>query len=178
MEIERWDLSRLTTGEYAALRRAAGTTDFDVAAWRAYYKVDVPRKDEDERFTALCMSCLWRIEDEVTVLPMEECLRHVCWENMDGKSELRESMARRVEALLETRYSNDGYFQGKLLSLVKIIRSDGRRFKPDFEKLADDLRWWNNENRSVQRKWLRTIYHKIDENDENDGTEEDTNHDA
>ena len=168
-EKQKWDLDRLTNGEYAALRRAAGSGEFDAAAWRAFYKVDfLGEKGEDERFTALCMSCLWRRTDVPTVLPMEECLRNLCLQKGDdGKS-----FAKRIDALLETGWSRDGYFQGKLLNLVKIIRSDGR-FKPDFEKLADDLCKWNYDSRSVQRHWLSVIYQN-----RNDANEEEHENDA
>ena len=167
LEKERvWDLEKLTNGEYAALRRAAGSVEMDVAAWRAFYKVDhLGDTGANERFTALCMSCLWWPTDENEILPMEKCLRNLCWETVNGKYSLREGFARRVDALLETRWSQDGYFQGKLLNLVKIIRSDDRRFKPDFELLADDLRKWNYDSRTVQRRWLRTIYQNTSEDD-------------
>ena len=162
-EKQKWDLNRLTNGEYAALRRAAGSDEFDAAAWRAFYKVDFQgEKGANERFAALCMSCLWRRTDSVTVLPMEECLRNLYLD----KGESGKSFAGRVDALLETRWSPDGYFQGKLLNLVKIIRSDGR-FKPDFEKLADDLRKWNYDSRAVQRRWVNVIYQSRKDTDEN-----------
>lgn len=167
---EKWDLDRMSNGEYAALRHAAGSVEFDAAAWRAFYKVDfLGEKGANERFTSLCMSCLWRKTDHPIILSMEECLRRICLE----KGEDGNSFARRVDALLETRCSWDGYFQGKLLNLVKIIRSDGR-FKPDFEKLADDLCKWNYDSRSVQRRWLNTIYQNVKNTNE---TEEETEND-
>ena len=175
LEERKWDLEKLTSGEYAALRRAAGSVEMDVAAWRAFYKVDHQGDaGANERFTALCMSCLWRLTDDVTPLSIEECLRNLCWETVDGKYSLREGMAKRVDALLETRWSQDGYFQGKLLNLVKIIRTDGR-YKPKFEQLADDLRKWNYESRTVQRRWLCKIYQNLSEED---ATKEENEHDA
>lgn len=175
MEIARWNLERLTSGEEAALRRAAGSGEFDAAAWRAFYRVDGgDEKGADERFAALCMSCLWRRTDEVTVKPMEECLRLLCWEDTNGEHTLKNGMAKRVDVLLDTNCSADGFFQGKLLNLVKMIRADGR-YKPDFEQLAEDMRHWNSPDRWVQRRWLRTIY-RNDKSDEQ--TEGEENHDA
>lgn len=170
-ERRKWDLTRLNSGEYAALRSAAGSAELNVPARRAFYKVDhLGQRGEEQRFYALCMSCLWRPTDEYSELPMQECLKYLCRVKADGQWTIHEGMARRVDALLETPSRDKNYFLGKLLNLVKLIKSDVRyRHKPDFEALAEDLQKWDCENRKVQRKWLRTIYQQIE--DEKDGEE-------
>ena len=152
---ELWQLARLTTGERTALKRAAGTLGFDASARRAFYRADICGEAswEDQRYAAMCMACLWNEQDGPTILPMEVCLKNMCWVN----AELQEGFARKVDALLETRWERDDYLIGKILNVVRMMRQKGE-FRPDFEKLAKDLRYWNSENRSVQRTWLRTIY--------------------
>ena len=160
---ELWELERLSTGERTALKRAAGTLALNAAALRAFYKADVCRQQswESQRYAAMCMACLWGEQDTVPTLKMEECLKRMCW--VDG--EWQESLARRVDALLETRWGDDDYLIGKLLNLVRMMRAKGE-FRPDFQKLAQDLRCWNFESRMVQREWLRVIYKKeLNENE-------------
>lgn len=176
---ELWRLDRLDTGERTALKRAAGTLALNATALRAFYKADVCRESgwEEQRYAAMCMACLWNEQENPPVLPMQECLARMCWVD----NELQEAMARRVEALLETRWSKeDDFLIGKLLNLVRMMKSKGE-YRPDFEKLAMDLRRWNNENRYVQREWLRMIYRngfaaKADAADQSE--KEENNHDA
>lgn len=169
MNKPEWDLSRLTTGERCALRQAAGTLAFNVKARRAFYKVDFLRENywEDKRYAALCMACLWREEEApIPILPMEECLRQM-YMTEDGPNE---ALAKRVDALLELHWDGTDYLPGKLLRLVKMMRAKGE-YEPDFEALAVDFKYWDSENRSVQRRWLRTIYQteQKTESDEQDG---------
>lgn len=176
---ELWQLDRLNTGERAALKRAAGTLAMNVPALRAFYKADICREEswERERYAAMCMACLWNEQERAPVLFMEECLKHMCWKD----NELQEAMSKRVEALLETRWDQDDYLVGKLLNLVRMIKGAGE-FQPDFEKLAKDLKRWNYESRSVQRRWLRTIYkdnvNEMTEAETTENKKEDNTHDA
>ncbi len=150
---ELWRLKRLNTSERIALKRAAGTLALNASAQHAFYKADLCREQgwEQIRYAALCMVCLWGDHDALPVLPMEECLGRMCWEGG------QERLARRIEALLETRWGEDDFLLEKLMNLVRMIRMHGE-YKPDFEKLAWDLRHWNDEKQSVQRRWLRVIY--------------------
>lgn len=176
---ELWRLERLNTGERTALKRAAGTLALNVSALRAFYKADICREPhwENQRYAVMCMACLWNEQDAQPVLSMQDCLKRMCWKD----NEFQEAMARRVDALLETRWDEDDYLAGKLLNLVRMIRAEGI-FRPDFEKLALDLKRWNYESRVVQREWLWTIYgNRFDEKEatENAETEEEDNtHDA
>ena len=172
---ELWDLGRLNTGERTALKRAAGTLAFDVAARRAFYKADLNRQEswEDQRYAAMCMACLWREEDNTPVLDMEICLKRMC----RSGQELNEAMAHRVDTLLETRWEQDDFLIGKILNVVRMMRSKGE-FRPNFEALAEDLRYWNSDQRSVQRKWLKAIYHTNDDDVQHEQDEEADSHDA
>ena len=177
---ERWHLERLDTGERTTLKRASGSLEFNAPALRAFYKADACREDglERQRYAAMCMACLWNEQDNPPTLPMQECLRRMCWID----NELQQGMAKRIDVLLETRWGNDDYLIGKLLNLVRMIKSKGE-FRPDFELLAVDMRRWNYESRIVQREWLRTIYktafdEKKQESNEKDDNKEVTDYDA
>ena len=166
---ELWQLDRLSVGERAALKRAAGTLAFDAPALRAFYKADNCHDQhwEKQRYTAMCMACLWREQDMTPQLKMEDCLRRMCWKD----NELQNAMARRVEAILEMRWGDDDYLIGKLLNLVRMMKANGE-FRPDFQELAKDLKHWNYEGQKVQRKWLRTIYRNGMQNSDNPDQDE------
>ena len=168
MNEQKWDLSRLDGGDMSALRRAAGTAGSNMAALRAFYKACGfcdPRM-EAYWFPATCMDALWRNTETPEIKTMEECLRLLLVQNPDTT----ESMRHRIDMLLETRWSEDGFLLGKLYNLVQILKSR-TNLKPDFQRLADDLRRWNYPEQSVQRRWLRTIYNTMP----NDKIEEENN---
>jgi len=164
MSEDKWDLSRLTTGERCALRRAAGSLEPNMPAWRAFYLAGGGRAGRHENYwyAAMCMACMWRPEDEerARMLPMEQCLRLYLREN----ESVTESMKRRMDALLETPWSEDGFLLTKLHSIVRILQRGQTDLRPNFQALADDLRDWNRDDRRVQRRWLRATY--VSENDE------------
>ena len=152
-----WDLSRLDAGDMSALRRAAGVDigKASISAQRAFYKACGYCEGWQEKymFPAVCMDALWRSTDEPTVKSMPECLR-------DMKAmypETTESLQHRIDALLETPWDDGDFLIGKLLNIVKILKSK-TGLKPDFCELAKDLNQWNHSERRVQRRWLRTLY--------------------
>ena len=153
----KWDLGKLNTGERAALRRAAGTVNkkADMAALRALYTACgyCDPNVEEYWFPAMCMDALWRDMEGIAVKPMDECLKSL----LTGDEKTTASLKHRIEMLLETPWNEDGFLLGKLLNLVKILKSR-TYMKPDFQALADDLRRWNHPDRYIQRKWLRTLY--------------------
>ena len=153
----QWDLERLDPGELSALRRSAGAgvNRASMAALRAFYKACGYCEPWQEQywFPAVCMDALWRNTDGITVLPMQECMRRLL--SMDAGT--TESMQHRMDMLLDTTWSDDEYLIGKMLNLVKIVKSK-TQLKPDFQMLARDFQNWNRPSRSVQREWLRTLY--------------------
>ena len=158
-----WDLSRLDAGDLSVLRRAAGVdiSRASVSSQRAFYKACGYCEERQEKymFPAVCMDALWRSTDEPTVKPMPDCLRDM--KAMEQKT--TESLQHRIDALLETPWDDGGFLIGKLLNLVKILKSK-TSLKPDFCELARDLSQWNRPERRVQRKWLRSLYNMGKEN--------------
>lgn len=157
MSDSKWDLGRLNAGELSALRRAAGTaaSKANMTALRAFYAACGycdPWK-EAYWFPAMCMDALWRDTEAMVVKPMDECLRGL----LTGDSNTTASLKRRIDMLLETPWNEDGFLIGKMLNLVKILKSK-TNLKPDFQLLADDLMRWNDEGRKIQRRWLKTLY--------------------
>ena len=158
-----WDLSRLDAGDLSVLRRAAGT-DFrqaSVSAQRAFYKACGYCEEWQEKFMfpAVCMDALWRSTDRPTVKPMQECLK-----DMKAKEqETTESIQHRIDSLLETTWDEGGFLIGKLLNIVKILKSK-TDLKPNFFDLAKDLSQWNHPEHYIQRKWLKTLYNMKNEN--------------
>ena len=155
MNKQKWDLSRLDNGDLSALRRAAGTQGVNMAALRAFYKACgyCDPRVEKYWFPALCMDALWRTTESPVIKPMEDCLGAM----LTGEANTTASLKHRIEMLLETPWNEDGFLLGKLLNLVKILKSK-TNLKPDFQVLADDLRRWNYPEQPVQRRWLRAVY--------------------
>ena len=157
MSEAKWDLTRLDNGELSILRRSAGQAlpESDIAAMRAFYRACgyCDPKKEKYWFPAVCMDALWRSTDSFEEKKMEECLQRLFVTEADTS----DSIKHRADMLLETAWDDQGFLLGKLLNLVKIIKSR-TQLKPDFQALADDLQKWNAPRQSVQRKWLRTMY--------------------
>ena len=166
-----WDLSRLDTGDLSALRRSAGVpaSRANMSALRAFYKACgyCEPWQESYLFPTVCMDALWRSTDLVVVKPLDECLKDLTAK----EQETSDSIRHRIDSLLETPWDDEGFLLGKLLNLVKILKSR-TNLKPDFQKLAEDLNKWNHPLRYVQRRWLRTIYNVKG----NNNNEEETTH--
>lgn len=161
-------LDKLGTGERAALRRAAGRMLREAAGptLAAFYRClpsEVPEWDADRWFAVACLRCLWDA-GEPDGQPLEKTIAALL-----RQGELSDSTAHRVELLLDTKWDADGYLLTKLTRLVKLVRQKSERATLDFPALLDDLRRWNGETQSVQRKWARAVF--ANENDWNDTTE-------
>lgn len=149
-------IDELPTGERAALKRGAGTmlSEADGRALTAFYRC-LPRdvdKQEECWFAAACLRCLWDPK-----LPSGLPFPKVVGRMLQAE-ELSDSTAHRVEALLDTRWDNDGYLLAKLFRLIKLIRQKSDGVLLDFPALLDDLLKWNWENQTVQRSWAREIF--------------------
>lgn len=158
-----WDLARLDAGELSVLRKAAGTvfSQADVSAIRVFYKAcgHCYAWQEEYMFPAMCMDALWRMTDDPTVKPFAEGLRIMTSKDQNTTA----SIKHRIDSLLETPWDDNGFMLGKLLNLVRLLKSN-TGLKPDFQALANDLNGWNHPKRYVQRNWLRTIYNSIEDN--------------
>ena len=145
-------LKKLPTGERAALKRVCGgrLNDADAKAFGVFYKVlphGVSEWQEDRWFCAACLSCLWQTGDEAKLL-FEECLSKL-------KADSSESFENRVIAMLDNEWNEDGRLGLKLYRMLKLIRQKG--FGIDMAALLTDLCKWDNQNRSVQKKWARAF---------------------
>ena len=157
MPDHKWDLSRLSAGERSALKRNAGIMmgAAGADAIEGFYRalaVPASRYAEEAWFSALCMQCLWREEDNPRVQPLADLLRAV-YQNPDAT----DSSRKKCTAFMDISWGEDGFLLGKICSLVRKMRADNALVMPDFERLADDLTHWNHPDRYIQRKWLRTI---------------------
>ena len=159
-------VDQLPKGDRTALKREAGTmlTQADGRAVRAFYQClppQVKRWQEEERyFAAGCLHCLW--EADAVRQPMEQVLSQ-----LGRDSELSESMAHRLESLLDLSWDEDGYLLTKLTRLVKVIKS--KNYAVDCASLLADLLYWNGEKQTVQLKWARALYMKPEEKTSEEG---------
>jgi len=166
MREHKWDLTRLSSGEISALKRSAGTMkdSCGVDAIEAFYKslITSCRPWEEEYwFAALCMQCLWRLEDHPQVKPFEEILRQTYQD-----SETSDSSKKQCINYMDMPWGKDGFLLGKICHLARKMRAENAALMPDFERLAEDLTHWNRPERSVQRKWMRTIFVNDNQNNE------------
>lgn len=150
-------LKYLGNGDWAALRRAAGTTlaEADGRAAAAFYRClpyDVPQWQENRWFAVACLRCLWDADIEGGE-PFEKIVGQ-----MVREEKLSDSTSHRMDVLLDTVWDDDGYMMTKLNRIVKLVRQKSDRAAVDFAALLEDLIYWNAENQSVQRKWARSIY--------------------
>lgn len=153
---KKWNTANLSTGDRSLLRRSAGQMiGSDMRAAEVFYRAVgyCPENSESIWYAAICLECLWREEDHPRIIPFEEILR-IYYNDKDTS----DSFKRRIVALLDVPWGSDGFMLGKLANLVRTLKSKDSSIMPDFDKLADDLKYWNNDSRSVQRRWLRTIF--------------------
>lgn len=150
-------LSRLSTGDRAALRRSAGImlSEADGRAFSVFCRclpAGTSRKQEDRWFAVACLRCLWGA-DVGDGKPFEQVVG-----DLIRDKKLSDSTLHRVEVLLDTAWDEDGYMLTKLARLVKLISQKSDHAFIDFPALLEDLIYWNADNQSVQRKWTRSIY--------------------
>ena len=154
--IKKVDL--LPSGERVALKRACGVT-LDQApgnAFQAFFKCVpemVASEDLDKWFAAACFRCLWK-EEQRNAIHFESALRQL---SENGFT----SIGKRIMTLLDCPWDSDGFLCGKMTRLMKMVMQKG--YVVDIPSLLNDLCYWNNPSRMVQKKWVRTFYaSKID----------------
>lgn len=150
-------LQQLTSGECAALRREAGKcmADASAQALAVFYRTAPPelnRRQQECRFTVMSIACLWNVEEAQVGDDFVVMLRkHAQKQETSG-------MDRKIRALLDTRWEEDGYLTTKLSRLARMLRSDNRSIMPDVDRLLDDLLHWNSDSRYVQLRWAQRFY--------------------
>lgn len=151
-------------GFRASLKWNAGLRlcDADGQAVAAFYRIYggglVSETKEDRCFFAVCVSCLWKPEDWKREVPLAEGARRL----LDPES--RETFEKRLRALLDLPWDEDGYLAGKLCRLLKFCQAKG--MVVNGRELLKDLLSWNEEDRRTQRKWAREFYRMEREKDE------------
>ncbi|MDW7657819.1 MAG: type I-E CRISPR-associated protein Cse2/CasB [Bacillota bacterium] len=149
-------LEQLDVGDRTSLKRNIGKpiTKANGAALAAFYKAlpkDVGTWAENRYFTVACLTCLWKMDDvPKSMTPFEICLKKI-------RSNGYESFDIRVRAIIDSEWDDeDGYTAGKLARATKQMRQ--RNLVPDFAVLLEDLLFWNQNNRTVQRKWAKSYF--------------------
>lgn len=155
-------------GIRAAWKRNAGLRlcDADGRAVAAFYRIYggglVSERKEDRCFFAVCVACLWKPEDWSRGTSLAEGAKKF----LDPES--RETFAKRLRALLDLSWDEDGYLAGKLCRLLKFCQAKG--MVVDGKALLRDLLQWNMDDRRIQRKWAREFY-RMEREDEKGGKE-------
>lgn len=147
-------VSELDEGDRAALRRAAGSlpSSSGSKALAAFYKAYPPSNavlDEDCSFQAACLQCLWKPEELSRAVPIANA-------GAGLPEQDKTAFERRLKALLDLNRDSDGFMAVKLYRLVRYCKT--KNFVIDCNDLLWDLLHWDDENRSVRRKWARIYY--------------------
>lgn len=148
---------RLSVGERASLRRSAGQplSATDGRALQALFRAlppGTPTYEQGAWFTALCIACLWDVEEARISESMACMLRSY------ARLQDTSGMDSRIRSLLDARWDEDGYLAGKLARLARMLRASDRLKMPDMDRLLDDLLGWNSDKRYVQLRWANEYY--------------------
>lgn len=81
---------------------------------------------------------------------------------------------RRKSASLEQRFigildADEDQLPFRLRQAVSLLTADAIGF--DYERLANDLPWWNAEDRQVQQRWARDFYRVLQSSTEHDDSQ-------
>lgn len=150
------NLDKLQTGQRVLFKRAAGLSLNQVSAetLTAFYAAlpaSVPQWQESDYFLAGCIHCLWSADTQGRQ-SMENAIAAFA-----STPEASDSIRKRFVSLLDTAYGDDGYLAAKLVRVAKMLRQKG--FAVNGAPLVTDLRNWNGEYRSVQKRWARVFSH-------------------
>ena len=143
-------LMALSIGERAALKREAGKclAEADAEALTVFFRI-VPRGlkiwEQECWFSVATIACLWKLNEA------------------DAAGGRTEGVEKKLQALLDARCDNDGYFSGKLSRLARMLKSKMPYRMPDFDRLWADLKHWNSDKRFVQIRWVQLFYQAMNE---------------
>ncbi len=159
MKINTVELSGLPQQTRIALKRSCGKTLAESGRGLGYfYSISRPPlkpQEEEALFVCLCLACLWEEAERPAVLPFTQCLSQLVKREKLNQS----SIDRAVIGLLDMDFAPEhGNLLGiKLFRLCKQIRG-ARLNSPDFEKLYEDLKWWNHTGHFVQKRWAQEYF--------------------
>ena len=150
-------LRELSPGERAALRREAGKclAEADGMTLSVFFRItprNLSRRQQECWFAAMSIACLWNPEeamcgDEFPVMLKKYALH----QNRDG-------LERKMRALLDASWEEDGYLTAKLCRLARMLKADNRQMMPDMDRLLYDILHWNSDSRFVQLRWAQQYY--------------------
>ena len=156
------------TGLRAVFRRNVGELlrTADGRAVTAFYRLYggglVSEQKEDRCFFAVCAACLWKPEEWKSGKTLAAGAKAL---TPDDKA----TFEKRLRVLLDLPWDDDGYFAAKLCRLFKYCKSKGMIV--DGKALMIDLLGWNEDERFVQKRWVRELYRE-ETKDNSKGAEE------
>lgn len=137
-------------GAMAALRRSLSFAPGELGDVRSYSYVEPFAQGESERrrrmyYLVAGLFALHPEEDEQT---LPEALAALA-----AAESLSSSLELRFRALLD---SDDDQLPDRLRRLVTYLRS--KNLGLNYQRLLDDLLWWDHPDKRVQRRWARAFY--------------------
>ncbi len=144
------------------LKRSCGLMlrETDAATMTCFYHIlphNVKGYDEDKWFAAACIHCLWDV-DTTGRKPMEDCIAL-----LKQSGDASDNVEKRLINLLDTPWDEDGFLLSKLGRMAKMLAQKG--YSIDGESLIKALLYWNSQDRSVQKKWIKTYCNTQTENE-------------
>lgn len=145
-------IDKLNKKQRIKLKRSCGSmlNEADAETLSIFYRA-LPyqvKYDEDKYFAAACIHCLWDA-DEANRKPMENAISLLA--NKDA--EASDSFEKRLMGLLDTPWDEDGYLNGKLERMAKMLKQKG--YAVDGAELLDSLIAWDSADKRIQKKWIK-----------------------
>jgi CRISPR system Cascade subunit CasB len=141
-------LAKLDTGERARLKRCAGQTLNEARETALFYSIlphGIPHHKENIYF--LIATHYAMVENTTTEGDFGLSLNQARNENN------HKGLDRRVEILLD---SDENQLPFRFRQAVHFLQS--QRVKVNWQRLLEDLLWWDSESRNIQRRWARSYF--------------------
>lgn len=156
-------IDQLDKKQRIKLKRSCGSmlNEADAETLAVFYRV-LPyqvKYDEDKYFTAACIHCLWDA-NETNRKPME---RAIALAKKKKNDELSDSFEKRLTGLLDTPWNEDGYLNGKLERMAKMLKQ--KEYAIDGAELLDSLLAWDSADKRIQKKWIKVYCNTTEIND-------------
>lgn len=144
----------LDNGAKAQLRRNAHKhfENADYKAMGIFLRIippDTPRYEQAPLFAAVCNRCLWKDPRKGMAFPDALAL-------LKSKKNGSDTIEKRFMSLLDEPMEADGLFSIKLYRLCHMLSAEGINI--DWAVLCSDLTKWGNQERYIQRRWMRSYF--------------------
>lgn len=148
------ELDDLPQTSRAILKKCAGKmlSESDGKAMTIFYNClnqDIEQWQEDIWFACACFHCSER--GDVHRIPIENAIQQKI--RSEGESKIIEH---RLEQLCDDKWDKDGHFLLRLYKFFRMLQQDG--YCIDCALLLDDLIHWDDDDQSVQHKWIQKIF--------------------